>query len=85
MPLAFKISKTLGWTIAQNFNAHSMGVYEISMQNNEADDKIHIFSRGAYTTRALAGVINEVDLLPTCNHQQMPYENKVYTCTTPLG
>ena len=45
------------------------------MQNYEANDKICIFgfSRGAYTARALAGMLHKVGLLPRCNHQQVPF------------
>ncbi|KAJ8454666.1 hypothetical protein ONZ45_g19215 [Pleurotus djamor] len=50
------------------------------MQNYEAGDKICIFgfSRGAYTARALAGMIHKVGLLPKCNHQQVPFAYKMY-------
>ncbi|KAL4266753.1 T6SS Phospholipase effector Tle1-like catalytic domain-containing protein [Pleurotus pulmonarius] len=46
----------------------------------EAGDKICIFgfSRGAYTCRALAGMIHKVGLLPKCNHQQVPFAYKMY-------
>ncbi|EKM61846.1 uncharacterized protein PHACADRAFT_248724 [Phanerochaete carnosa HHB-10118-sp] len=86
-PFASKISKTLDEMIAWNLDAHVMGGYEFLMQNYEAGDKICIFgfSRGAYTARALAGMIHKVGLLPTCNHQQVPFAYKMYTRTTPLG
>ncbi|EKM61735.1 uncharacterized protein PHACADRAFT_248531 [Phanerochaete carnosa HHB-10118-sp] len=86
-PFAPKISKTLDEVIAWNLDAHVMGGYKFLMQNYEAGDKICIFgfSRGAYTARALSGMIHKVDLLPACNHQQVPFAYKMYTRTTPLG
>ncbi|KAL0566971.1 hypothetical protein V5O48_015019, partial [Marasmius crinis-equi] len=47
----------------------------------EAGDKICIFgfSRGAYTARALAGMIHKVGLLPRCNHEQVPFAYKMYS------
>ncbi|GJE97838.1 DUF2235 domain-containing protein [Phanerochaete sordida] len=86
-PLAAKISKTLDEAIAWNLHAHVMGGYEFLMQNYEAGDKICIFgfSRGAYTARALAGMIHKVGLLPACNHQQVPFAYKMYTDTSATG
>ncbi|GJJ14135.1 hypothetical protein Clacol_008393 [Clathrus columnatus] len=44
-------------------------------------DKICLFgfSRGAYTARALAGMLHKVGLLPADNHQQLPFAYKMYT------
>ncbi|KAG9308955.1 hypothetical protein JVU11DRAFT_11257 [Chiua virens] len=76
-----KIMKTLDMMIGSSLNAHVMGGYEFLMQNYDAGDKICIFgfSRGAYTARALAGMIHKVGLLPRCNHQQVPFAYKMYT------
>ncbi|KAF4571712.1 hypothetical protein EYR36_009055 [Pleurotus pulmonarius] len=54
--------------------------YEFLMQNYKAGDRICIFgfSRGAYTARALAGMIHKVGLLPACNHQQVPFAYKMF-------
>lgn len=43
-------------------------------------DRICIFgfSRGAYTARALAGMIEKVGLLPSGNHQQVPFAYRMY-------
>lgn len=50
-------------------------------------DRICIFgfSRGAYTARALAGMLHKVGLLPVCNHQQVPFAYKMYTNTNQTG
>lgn len=36
------------------------------------------FSRGAYTARALAGMVQKVGLLPQSNDQQVPFAWKFY-------
>lgn len=86
-PFAAKLSKTLDEMIACNLDSHVMDGYEFLMQNYEAGDKICIFgfSRGAYTARALAGMVHKVGLLPACNHQQIPFAYKMYTRTSILG
>jgi len=51
------------------------------MENYPSNDKICIFgfSRGAYTARALAGMIHKVGLLPAGNSQQVPFAYQMYT------
>ncbi|PIL31232.1 hypothetical protein GSI_05930 [Ganoderma sinense ZZ0214-1] len=50
-------------------------------------DKISLFgfSRGAYTARALAGMLHKVGLLPPDNYQQVPFAYKMYKRTDSLG
>ncbi|KAF9466841.1 hypothetical protein BDZ94DRAFT_1295336 [Collybia nuda] len=86
-PLMAKVSKTLDEAIAWNLNAHVMDGYEFLMQNYKAGDRISIFgfSRGAYTARALAGMIHKVGLLPACNHQQIPFAYKMFTSVDETG
>ena len=36
------------------------------------------FSRGAFTARALAGMLQKVGLLPPCNREQLPFAYKMY-------
>ncbi|KAI0333977.1 hypothetical protein GY45DRAFT_1318837 [Cubamyces sp. BRFM 1775] len=57
------------------------------MQNYEAGDKICLFgfSRGAYTARALAGMLHKVGLLPPDNFQQVPFAYKMYSRTDAQG
>ena len=42
-------------------------------------DKICLFgfSRGAYTARALAGMLQKVGLLPMCNDAQLPFAYEI--------
>ncbi|EJF67348.1 hypothetical protein DICSQDRAFT_77001 [Dichomitus squalens LYAD-421 SS1] len=81
------ILKTLDEMVAWNLDAHVMGGYEFLMQNYEAGDKICLFgfSRGAYTARALAGMLHKVGLLPSHNFQQIPFAYKMYIRTDELG
>ncbi|KAH7886401.1 hypothetical protein F5I97DRAFT_1267285 [Phlebopus sp. FC_14] len=80
-PFWSNVSKTIDMMIGNHLDAHVMGGYEFLMQNYEAGDKICIFgfSRGAYTARALAGMIHKVGLLPRCNYQQVPFAYKMYS------
>ena len=54
---------------------------------DEAGDKICLFgfSRGAYTARALAGMLHKVGLLPAHNNQQVPFAYKMYSRLDALG
>ncbi|KAL1951075.1 hypothetical protein VTO73DRAFT_224 [Trametes versicolor] len=81
------VSKTLDEMVAWNLDAHVMSGYEFLMQNYEAGDKICLFgfSRGAYTARALAGMLHKVGLLPPDNFQQIPFAYKMYGRTDELG
>ncbi|KAH9854307.1 hypothetical protein C2E23DRAFT_883906 [Lenzites betulinus] len=80
-PLQAKIDKLLDDMVAWNLSSHVQSGYEFIMQNYQAGDKICLFgfSRGAYTARALAGMIHKVGLLPACNHQQVPFAYKMFT------
>ncbi|KAI0756457.1 hypothetical protein C8Q80DRAFT_1264510 [Daedaleopsis nitida] len=71
-----RIDKFLDKMIVWNLSDHVMGGYEFLMQNYLSLG----FSRGAYTARALAGMIDKVGLLPACNHQQVPFAYSLYEC-----
>ncbi|PIL31279.1 hypothetical protein GSI_05977 [Ganoderma sinense ZZ0214-1] len=79
-PLMAKVDKLLDEMVAWNLSTHVMDGYEFLMQNYQAGDKICLFgfSRGAYTARALAGMIHKVGLLPACNHQQVHFAYKMF-------
>lgn len=80
-PMMAKVHKVLDAMIGVHLNAHVMSGYEFLMQNYEYGDKISLFgfSRGAYTARALAGMVHKVGLLPKSNHQQVPFAYKMYS------
>ncbi|KAI0070724.1 hypothetical protein K474DRAFT_1713099 [Panus rudis PR-1116 ss-1] len=86
-PLMAKVSRSLDEAIAWNLDAHVMEGYSFLMEHYKAGDKICLFgfSRGAYTARSLAGMIQKVGLLPTGNHQQVPFAYKMYTKATEKG
>ncbi|KAG7451929.1 uncharacterized protein BT62DRAFT_959841 [Guyanagaster necrorhizus] len=86
-PITAKLSRMVDSMIGIHLDAHVMGGYEFLMQNYEAEDKICIFgfSRGAYTARALAGMIHKIGLLPRCNHQQVPFAYRMYSREDELG
>ncbi|QRW21259.1 choline transport protein [Rhizoctonia solani] len=72
-----KLSQTLDTMIASGLGDHVRGGYEFLMQNW---DRISIFgfSRGAYTARALAGMLHKVGLLPAYNHEQVAFAYKMF-------
>ncbi|KAF9040238.1 hypothetical protein BDZ89DRAFT_1100225 [Hymenopellis radicata] len=84
-PMTARLNRIFDTMVGVHLNAHVMGGYEFIMQNYEAGDKICIFgfSRGAYTARALAGML--VGLLPRCNHQQVPFAYKMYSREDEIG
>ncbi|KAF9270669.1 hypothetical protein L218DRAFT_50192 [Marasmius fiardii PR-910] len=73
--------QVLDMMVGVHLDAHVMSGYEFLMQNYESGDKICIFgfSRGAYTARALAGMIHKVGPLPRSNYQQVPFAYKMYS------
>ncbi|KAH7912353.1 hypothetical protein BJ138DRAFT_1148508 [Hygrophoropsis aurantiaca] len=77
-PWMANFSKTLDMMIGIHLNAHVM---------DDAGDKICIFgfSRGAYTARALAGMLHKVGLLPVSNHQQLPFAYHMYCQDDDMG
>ncbi|KAL4250658.1 hypothetical protein ABKN59_005360 [Abortiporus biennis] len=76
-------AKILDEAIAWYLDAHVQGGYQFLMQNWRPGDKICIFgfSRGAYTARALAGMLHKIGLLPKDNPEQIPFAYKLFTKT----
>ncbi|KAA1469715.1 hypothetical protein DENSPDRAFT_638958 [Dentipellis sp. KUC8613] len=73
-------AKILDEAVAWYLPAHVMDGYKFLMQNYLTGDKICLFgfSRGAYTARALAGMLHKVGLLPRDNDSQVPFAYKLY-------
>jgi uncharacterized protein (DUF2235 family) len=73
---AQKIDEGFAWYLYQ----HIQDGYLFLMQNYKAGDKIHLFgfSRGAYTARALAGMLHKIGLLPKNNVEQVPFAYKIF-------
>lgn len=70
------LDEGFGWT----FDAHVTAGYKFIMQYYETGDKIYMFgfSRGAYTARYLARMINTVGLLSKGNEEMVPFAYKLY-------
>ncbi|KAF9654138.1 hypothetical protein BDM02DRAFT_6878 [Thelephora ganbajun] len=86
-PIVKKVSKLLDEAVAWNLASHTQSGYEFLMQQYQFGDKICIFgfSRGAYTARALAGMLAKVGLLPADNREQVPFAYKMYTQDDAFG
>ncbi|PVF97329.1 hypothetical protein CPB86DRAFT_857094 [Serendipita vermifera] len=81
------VVKTADLLVAWYLNQHVMDGYSFLMNNHMPGDKICIFgfSRGAYTARALAGMLHWVGLLPQGNHEQVPFAYRLYATGSHRG
>ncbi|KAF9460646.1 hypothetical protein BDZ94DRAFT_1375663, partial [Collybia nuda] len=81
------IAKTLDAMLGQEIDSHIKDGYEFLMQNYNSGDRICIFefSRGAYTARALAGMIHKVGLLSPSNKQHITYAYDAFLKTDREG
>jgi len=79
-PIGVALAKAADMAIAHGLSDHVTDGYEFLMQNYIEGDKIALFgfSRGAYTARALAGMLHKVGLLPPFNYQQVPFAYHMY-------
>ncbi|CCO30034.1 putative protein YEL023C [Rhizoctonia solani AG-1 IB] len=86
-PLTMKLANVLDEAVAWYIGAHITGGYKWLMNQYQVGDRICIFgfSRGAYTARALAGMINKVGLLPPGNHEQVIIAYDIYRTDTEDG
>ncbi|KAG8883178.1 hypothetical protein FRB97_007113 [Tulasnella sp. 331] len=66
--------------VAWYLEEHVLGGYRFLMETYKTGDKICLFgfSRGAYTARALAGMLYRVGLLPMLNVEQVPFAYKIF-------
>ncbi|CAE6442142.1 unnamed protein product [Rhizoctonia solani] len=80
LPITLKLTRIADQAIALYLDKHVMGGYEFLMKNYRDGDKICLFgfSRGAYTARALAGMLYKVGLLPPDNVEQIPFAWSMY-------
>ncbi|KAI9444533.1 hypothetical protein H4582DRAFT_1806636 [Lactarius indigo] len=79
-PLFEKAAEVLDDTIAWYLYQHIMDGYKFLMQSYNVGDKVCLFgfSRGAYTARALAGMLHKVGLLSRGNIEQIPFAYELY-------
>jgi hypothetical protein len=70
------LDEAFAWYLYQ----HVMDGYKFLMQNYNVGDKVLIFgfSRGAYTARAVAGMLHKVGLLSKDNTEQIPFAYKLF-------
>jgi len=82
-PLFEWVAKILDEAFAWYLDTHVREGYLFLMQNYRAGDKIYLFgfSRGAYTARALAGLLYKIGVLPKDNQEQIPFAYHLYTRT----
>jgi len=76
-----KGSQLLDLMFATTLGLHVREGYEFVCQNYQRGDVVCIFgfSRGAYTARALAGMIQKVGVLPPWNTQMIPFAYQMYS------
>lgn len=74
------LSAALDMAVGASLGSHVREAYSFLMQNYREGDKICLigFSRGAYTARALAGMLHKVGLLPAHNQAQITFAYKWY-------
>ncbi|KAG8944244.1 vacuolar protein sorting-associated protein 45 [Tulasnella sp. 424] len=79
------LAKTADQAVAWYLDTHIMGGYRFLMQHYVQGDRICMFgfSRGAYTARCLAGMLNKIGLLPVSNEEHMSFAYKQYTDISP--
>jgi uncharacterized protein (DUF2235 family) len=73
-----KLAAAADMAVGLSLGHHVRQAYSFLMQNYKEGDKICIigFSRGAYTAKALAGMLYKVGLLPAHNQAQLAFAYK---------
>ena len=74
------ITKLLGLAFGHGTRKNLADAYAFLMHHYEHGDRIYLFgfSRGAYTVRALAGILNRIGLLEEGCNSLIPYAIKYY-------
>ncbi|GAA6003679.1 hypothetical protein JCM10207_003543 [Rhodosporidiobolus poonsookiae] len=75
-----KIGLALDAGVAWSLGSHICKGYQFLMNHWQPGDRIYIFgfSRGAFTARALAGMLQQVGLLPAGNEESVPLAYSIY-------
>jgi len=78
--LGKKIGMTLGQAFGYGLQTNIEDAYGYLMDRYQPGDKLFLFgfSRGAFTARALAGMLHKVGLLQKGSKNLIPYASKVY-------
>ncbi|MEP7021875.1 MAG: DUF2235 domain-containing protein [Pseudonocardiales bacterium] len=79
-PIGRRISKLVGLAFGFGLRTNLGEAYTYLMQHYEPGDKLYVFgfSRGAYTARALAGLLRAIGLLRPGSENLVPYAVSVY-------
>ncbi|CAE6434278.1 unnamed protein product [Rhizoctonia solani] len=87
LPVTMALAKIADQGIALYLDKHVMGGYQFLMKHYNEGDRICLFgfSRGAYTARALAGMLYKVGLLPPDNTEQISFAYQMYKRTDLAG
>ncbi|KAK7403318.1 hypothetical protein QQX98_010907 [Neonectria punicea] len=74
------VSKAIDQGFGTTFDAHIIAGYRFLMRYYENDAKIYVFgfSRGAFTAKYLARMINKVGLLCKGNEEMVPFAYRLY-------
>ncbi|CAE6409883.1 putative protein YEL023C [Rhizoctonia solani AG-1 IB] len=86
-PVTMALAKVADQGVALYLDKHVMGGYQFLMKHYNEGDRICLFgfSRGAYTARALAGMLHKVGLLPPDNVEQISFAYQMYKRTDLAG
>ena len=78
--IASNVSRTIDEGFGTSFDAHVIAGYRFVMRYYGQGDKIYMFgfSRGAFTARFLARMINTVGLLSKGNEEMVPFAYAIY-------
>ncbi|CAE6361859.1 unnamed protein product [Rhizoctonia solani] len=87
LPVTMALAKIADQGVALYLDKHVMGGYQFLMKHYNEGDRICLFgfSRGAYTARALAGMLHKVGLLPPDNTEQISFAYQMYKRTDLAG
>lgn len=79
-PFTKMVTKILGFAVGYGIRENIADAYRFLMLNYEPGDEVFLFgfSRGAYTARALAGMLQMFGLLRSGNEGQIPYAMRLY-------
>ncbi|KAH9908410.1 hypothetical protein F4778DRAFT_795832 [Xylariomycetidae sp. FL2044] len=78
--LRSSISQTIDQGVGTTFDAHIMAGYRFLMRYYDSGDKIYMFgfSRGAFSAKFLARMINTIGLLCKGNEEMVPFAYRLY-------
>ena len=74
------IDKFIGGATGKGIEKNVLDGYRFIIHNYDPEDEIYLFgfSRGAYTARAIAGMINAIGLLPKDHWEKLPQAYSYY-------